>query len=43
MFLLAIPMVVLYFMAVGVAFWRDAVVRRRARAVDAEFSSPSAA
>jgi sec-independent protein translocase protein TatC len=43
MFLLAIPMVVLYFMAVGVAFWHDAVAQRKARSVDSELSSPSAA
>jgi sec-independent protein translocase protein TatC len=43
MFLLAIPMVVLYFMAVGVAFWHDAWAQRKARGVDPELSSPSAA
>jgi sec-independent protein translocase protein TatC len=43
MFLLAIPMVLLYFMAVGVAFWHDALAQRKARRIDAELSRPSAA
>ena len=43
MFLLAIPMVVLYFMAVGIAFWHDAVAQRKSRTVDSELSTPSAA
>ena len=43
MFLLAIPMVVLYFMAVGIAFWHDTLAQRKARRVDSELSSPSAA
>ena len=40
MFLLAIPMVVLYFMAVGIAFWHDAVAQRKARSVDSELVQP---
>lgn len=43
MFLLAIPMVLLYFMAVGVAFWHDAIAAKKARALNAELSNPSAA
>jgi len=43
MFLLAIPMVVLYFAAVGIAYWHDALARRKAVALDPELPSPSAA
>jgi sec-independent protein translocase protein TatC len=43
MFLLAIPMVVLYFAAVGIAYWHDALTRRKAIALDPELPSPSAA
>lgn len=43
MFLLAIPMLILYFLAVGIAFWHDAIVRRKARAVDSELTTPSTA
>jgi sec-independent protein translocase protein TatC len=43
MFLLAIPMVVLYFVAVGVAFWHDALVARRIRRLDSDIGSPSIA
>ncbi|MHB1235090.1 MAG: twin-arginine translocase subunit TatC, partial [Microbacteriaceae bacterium] len=39
MFLLAIPMVVLYFLAVGIAFWHDALALAKARARDAELGS----
>ncbi len=41
MFLLAIPMVVLYFLAVGISFWHDAVARGKARERDTELGSPS--
>jgi sec-independent protein translocase protein TatC len=43
MFLLAVPMAVLYFMAVGVAFWHDAIARRKARAIETELGTQSAA
>jgi sec-independent protein translocase protein TatC len=43
MFLLAIPMLALYFLAVGIAFWRDAIVSRRMKAREAELGSPSTA
>lgn len=43
MFLLAIPMVILYFVAVGISFWHDAWVARRARKLDAEVTSPTPA
>jgi len=43
MFLLAIPMVMLYFLAVGIAFWHDAIARRRARAIDIELGTPGTA
>lgn len=38
MILLAIPMIVLYFAAVGVALWHDRGVARRARALEAELA-----
>jgi sec-independent protein translocase protein TatC len=38
MFLLAIPMVILYFAAVGVALLHDRRVARRARAFEAELA-----
>ena len=38
MFLLAIPMVVLYFAAVGVSLWHDRAVARRADALEASLS-----
>jgi len=38
MILLAIPMIVLYFAAVGVALWHDRGVTRRARALEAELA-----
>lgn len=43
MFLLAIPMVILYFVAVGISFWHDAWVARRARKLEAEVTSPTPA
>jgi sec-independent protein translocase protein TatC len=43
MFLLAIPMVALYFVAVGVSFWRDAIVARRQRRLESDVGSPSIA
>jgi len=38
MFVLAIPMVVLYFAAAGIAWWHDRGVARRADALDAELA-----
>ncbi len=43
MFLLAIPMVFLYFVAVGVAFWHDALAARKARRAESELGSPTLA
>lgn len=43
MFLLAVPMVFLYFVAVGVAFWHDAIAARKLKRLDAEFGSASTA
>lgn len=43
MFLLAVPMVALYFIAVGVAFWHDRVAARRLKKLDAELGEASAA
>lgn len=43
MFLLAIPMVILYFLAVGVAFWHDALAARKARRIESDLGSPSLA
>lgn len=43
MFLLAIPMVVLYFVAVGVAFWHDAIAAKKARRLETELGTPSIA
>lgn len=43
MFLLAIPMVFLYFVAVGIAFWHDALAARKAKRIDADLGSPSIA
>lgn len=43
MFLLAIPMVVLYFVAVGVAFWHDAIAAKKARRLENELGTPSIA
>jgi len=38
MLLLALPMVVLYFIAVGVALWHDRAVARRQAALEASLS-----
>ena len=43
MFLLAIPMVFLYFVAVGVAFWHDAIAAKKARHLETELGTPSIA
>lgn len=43
MFLLAIPMVALYFTAVGVAFWHDRVAARKLKKLEAELGEPSPA
>lgn len=43
MFLLAIPMVVLYFVAVGIAFWHDAIAARKLKRLDADLGSASIA
>lgn len=39
MFLLAIPMVLLYFAAAGVAWWHDRAAARRAAALDTEYAT----
>lgn len=43
MFLLAVPMVVLYFLAVGVAFWHDRIAARKLKTLEAELGEPSTA
>ncbi len=43
MFLLAIPMVVLYFLAVGIAYWHDALAAKKARKLESDLGSPSIA
>lgn len=43
MFLLAIPMIFLYFVAVGIAFWHDALAARKIKRMDADLSSASTA
>lgn len=43
MFLLALPMVALYFAAVGVAFWHDRIAARKAKKLEAELSEPGVA
>lgn len=43
MFLLAIPMVFLYFVAVGIAFWHDAIAARKLKRLDADLGSASIA
>lgn len=43
MFLLAIPMVFLYFVAVGIAFWHDAIAARKLKRLDADIGSASIA
>jgi sec-independent protein translocase protein TatC len=42
MFLLAVPMVLLYFMAAGVAFLHDRVAARRARTLENEYGAATA-
>lgn len=41
MFLLAVPMVLLYFVAVGAAFWHDAISARKAQRLESDTGSPS--
>ncbi len=43
MFLLAIPMVFLYFVAVGIAFWHDALAARKLKRLNSDLSAPSIA
>jgi Twin arginine targeting (Tat) protein translocase TatC len=43
MFLLAIPMIILYFLAVGVSFWHDAIAAKKARRLETELGTPSIA
>lgn len=43
MFLLAIPMVFLYFVAVGIAFWHDALAARKVRRMESDLNSASVA
>lgn len=43
MFLLAVPMIALYFAAVGVAFWHDRVAARRLKKLESELGEPSTA
>lgn len=43
MFLLAIPLVILYFVAVGIAFWHDAIAAKRLRNLESDLGSPSIA
>ncbi len=43
MFLLAIPMVFLYFVAVGIAYWHDALAAKKARKLESDLGSPSIA
>jgi sec-independent protein translocase protein TatC len=43
MLLLALPIVVLYFAAVGVAFWHDYLVRKRVAALDRELDGAATA
>ena len=43
MFLLAIPMVFLYFVAVGVTFWHDAIAAKKTRRLESELGTPSIA
>lgn len=43
MFLLAIPMIFLYFVAVGIAYWHDALVARKAKRLESEVGSASLA
>lgn len=43
MFLLAIPMVFLYFVAVGIAHWHDALAAKKAKRLDSDLGTPSIA
>ncbi|MCC7128373.1 MAG: twin-arginine translocase subunit TatC [Microbacteriaceae bacterium] len=43
MFLLAIPMVALYFLAVGIAYWHDAVAARKQRKLESDIGAASTA
>ncbi|MEO9104364.1 MAG: twin-arginine translocase subunit TatC, partial [Terrimesophilobacter sp.] len=43
MFLLAIPMVFLYFVAVGVSYWHDVLAARRAKRLESDLGTPSMA
>ena len=43
MFLLAIPMVFLYFVAVGVAYWHDVLTARKTKRLEADLGTPSIA
>lgn len=43
MFLLAIPMVFLYFVAVGISFWHDALAARKAKRLESDLGTPSIA
>jgi sec-independent protein translocase protein TatC len=42
MFLLAVPMILLYLLAAGVALWHDRITAKRADALSAELSGPAA-
>lgn len=42
MFLLAVPMIVLYLLAAGVAWWHDRVARKRAEALSADLGDAAA-
>jgi sec-independent protein translocase protein TatC len=42
MFLLAVPMIVLYLLAAGVSWWHDRVIARRVTALDAELGTTPA-
>ena len=43
MFLLAIPMIFLYFVAVGIAFWHDALAARKITRLESDIGSTSIA
>lgn len=43
MFLLAIPMIVLYFIAVGIAYWHDAIGARRLKRLESDVGTASIA
>lgn len=42
MFLLAVPMIVLYLLAAGISWWHDRLIVRRARALDSELGTTAA-